>query len=88
MDGLSGFTSGLAGTVGVTTYDSYGAIATPRRTVGISEIPAGSGTYVTTVLVPPAPGWFAMMTVGLPGMNRFRWLWNTRASRSELPPGA
>ena len=54
---VSGFPTGIAGTVGVQVLDSSGAVATPRTTAGILESPPGSGNYFVT-LIAPSPGLF------------------------------
>src|SRR5262245_56753315 len=41
--------AGLVGTVGYALYNADGSLNTPRTTAGVTERPAGSGTYAAAV---------------------------------------
>lgn len=56
-----GFPSGLVGTVGISIRDNTGGISLPRTTVGMLEDPAGSGSYVKTIVTPLNPGQYSIM---------------------------
>lgn len=54
---LVGAPTGLVGTVGVQLLDGdTDTVVTVRKTTGIIESPAGSGSYVTTLISPDDPG--------------------------------
>jgi hypothetical protein len=48
--------TGLVGTLGVQVFDSEEVVVIARTTAGITEFPAGSGQYVTTLKAPSTAG--------------------------------
>lgn len=57
----SGFPSGLTGTIGVRVTDGAGGTTQARKTTGISEYPASSGIYITTLTAPATAGQYQVI---------------------------
>lgn len=57
---VEGFATGLTGTIGVRVLDDAGATTTARATAGITENPAGSGSYIVTLTAPADAGGYTV----------------------------
>ena len=55
-----GFPTGLVGTVGVRILDNVGGTTLARATAGITESPAGSGSYIVALTAPGTAGEYAV----------------------------
>lgn len=53
---VDGFPANLTVEVGVRLLDDHGGTVTPRSNYGVTEDPAGSGSYITTLVAPNQPG--------------------------------
>lgn len=62
---VQGFPAGQAGVVGVQILDDSGDVAVARTTDGIQESPAGSGSYIATLVAPPAGGYSVFWDTGV-----------------------
>lgn len=58
---VSGYATGLVGTLGVRVIDLAGGTVVARQTVGIVEEVAGSGSYAATLTVPASSGHYAIL---------------------------
>jgi hypothetical protein len=58
---LTGFSTGLVGTIGVSIRDNVGNVPFPRTIANITEDPAGSGSYVTVLVAPITPGQYSIV---------------------------
>lgn len=58
---VQGFPTGLAGTVGVQIRDNAGGTTVARTTAGVLEDPAGSGSYVATLVAPADAGDYTIL---------------------------
>jgi hypothetical protein len=58
---VTGFVSGLVGTLGVRVLDNVGGTTIPRTTSGIIELAPGSGSYAATLNAPAVPGDYTIL---------------------------
>jgi hypothetical protein len=70
---LASQVSGLVGTIGVRISTAAGVSALARKTTGIAEVPAGSGTYTVSLTAPENEGFYVVT-------------WDTVAGGSPLTP--
>lgn len=58
---LNNAPTGLVGTLGIQVFDSEDTVVIVRTTAGITEFPAGSGEYTTTLLAPNTAGTYLVL---------------------------
>jgi hypothetical protein len=58
---VSGFSTGLVGTLGLQIVNGSGAVVLPRSTAGVAEFPGGSGLYTATPVAPATAGAYVVV---------------------------